>query len=177
MRNDGDVIIDVVIEIPARTRNKYEYDPAARMLRLDRQLPATMAYPADYGFIPETLAEDGDPIDAMVLIDEPAVPGAVVAAAVLGVLRVRDEHGPDPKIICVLAEQAAREALREVSDLSERTRAELEHFFAVYKDLDEGRWADTDGFGPQSEALLEVERGRDRWAERNRSPTAGGGGR
>jgi len=101
--------IEVIVEIPARTRNKFEYDVDAGVLRLDRQLPANMVYPADYGFVPRTLAEDGDPVDTLVLIDEPAVPGAVLRVAALGMLRVRDEHGPDPKVICVLADEAARE--------------------------------------------------------------------
>lgn len=155
--------LDVVIEIPARTRNKYEYDEETGRLRLERQLPANLVYPADYGFVPETLAEDGDPVDVLVLIDEPAVPGAMLRVAPLGLLRVRDEHGVDPKLICVLAEEAEREGLGELSDLSDRKLAELEHFFAVYKDLDSDRWAETDGFGSRAEALAEVAAARERF--------------
>lgn len=158
--------LEVIIEIPARTRNKYEFDEEAGVLRLDRQLPTNMVYPADYGFVPRTLAEDGDPVDVLVLIDEPAVPGAVLRVAPLGVLRVRDEHGPDPKVICVLVEQAAREELAELDDLPTRILAEVEHFFGVYKDLDDERWAETDGFGSKAEALAEIEAGRVRWSER-----------
>jgi inorganic pyrophosphatase len=168
-------LLDVVIEIPARTRNKYEYDEGTKRLRLERQLPANLVYPADYGFVPETLAEDGDPVDVLVLIDEPAVPGALLRVAPLGVLRVRDEHGVDPKVICVLAEEAEREELGELSDLSDRTLAELEHFFAVYKDLDSDRWAETDGFGSRTEALQEIAVGRHRFraaASRTAEPGA-----
>lgn len=171
--SDNGQVLEVIIEIPARTRNKYEYDEQTGILRLDRQLPTNVVYPADYGFVPETLAEDGDPVDVLVLIDEPAVPGALLRVAPLALLRVRDEHGPDPKVICVLAEEAARERLSDVGDLSERTLAEIEHFFAVYKDLDEGRWAETDGFGPRSEALEEIARGRQRWSRRPASTSAG----
>lgn len=167
-------LLDVVIEIPARTRNKYEYDEEAKRLRLERQLPANLVYPADYGFVPETLAEDGDPVDVLVLIDEPAVPGALLRVAPLGVLRVRDEHGVDPKVICVLAEAAEREELGELSDLSDRTLAELEHFFAVYKDLDSDRWAETDGFGSRAEALQEIAAGRERFKTAARRTTAPG---
>jgi inorganic pyrophosphatase len=161
-------VIEVIIEIPARTRNKYEFDEVTGFLRLDRQLPAALVYPADYGFVPGTLAEDGDPVDVLVLIDEPAVPGSVLMVAPLGLLRVRDEKGPDPKVIAVLAEQAHRERLAELSDLSERALAELEHFFVVYKDLEAGRWAETDGFGTRAEALEEIRAGRTRFSARAR---------
>jgi inorganic pyrophosphatase len=157
--------VDVIVEIPARTRNKYEFDEATGLMRLERQLPANLVYPADYGFVPGTLAEDGDPVDVLVLLDEPAVPGAMLRVAPLGVLRVRDEHGTDPKVICVLAEEAEREQLRELSDLSPRTLAELEHFFAVYKDLEDERWAETEGFGTRAEALEEICTGRAKWKE------------
>jgi inorganic pyrophosphatase len=156
-------VIEVMIEIPARTRNKYEFDEGTRLLRLERQLPANLVYPADYGFVPDTLAEDGDPVDVLVLIDEPAVPGSVLRVAPLGLLRVRDEHGPDPKVICVLAEEAEREHVAELSDVSPRRLAELEHFFAVYKDLEAGRWTETDGFGSRAEALAEIESARARF--------------
>ncbi len=156
--------LDVIIEIPAGTRNKYEYDEDMRVLRLDRQLPTNMVYPADYGFVPHTLAEDGDPVDVLVLIDEPAVPGSMLRVRPLGMLLLRDEHGPDPKVICVLADQSEREDLRELEDLSRRTLAEIEHFFDVYKDLEERRWTETGGFAPRAAALEEIERGRARWS-------------
>lgn len=157
--------IDVIIEIPAGTRNKYEYDEKAGRLRLDRQLPADLAYPADYGFVPHTLAEDGDPVDALVIIDEPAVPGSVLRVAPLGLLRMRDEHGPDPKVICMLADTAARKHLAELDDLPAHSLALFEQFFSVYKDRDQKRWAETDGFGSRSEALEEIRSGRSRWAD------------
>ncbi len=168
---EGADLFDVIIEIPAGTRNKYELDLASGLLRLERQLPANMVYPADYGLFPETLAEDGDPVDALVLIDEPAVPGCVVRVQPLGLLRVRDEHGPDPKVICVLAERAERDHLQGLNDLPRRTLDELEHFFAVYKDLDTGRWAATDGFGPREEALAEITAG---WRRAAEARSAGG---
>jgi inorganic pyrophosphatase len=162
-----DDVVDVIIEIPAGTRNKYEFDEATGMLRLDRQLPITMVYPADYGFVPHTLAEDGDPVDVLVLIDEAAVPGSVLRVRPLGMLRVRDEHGPDPKVICILADKAEREGLRELDDLSKHTLAEIEHFFEVYKDLEPRKWTRTDGYAPRSAALEEIAASRVRWSERN----------
>lgn len=161
-------VLEVIVEIPGGSRNKYEFDEATGLMRLDRQLPTTMVYPADYGFVPQTLAEDGDPVDVLVLIDEPAIPGSLLCVMPLGVLRVKDQHGPDPKIICVLADQAEREGLTEVKDLPERTLAEIEHFFNIYKDLDDGQWAKTDGFGPRSEALGEIAASRTRWKRSGR---------
>ncbi|MGH9044596.1 MAG: inorganic diphosphatase [Acidimicrobiales bacterium] len=155
---------DAIVEISAGSRNKYEFDEKSGRLRLDRQLPMNMVYPADYGFVPETLAEDGDPVDVLILIDEPAVPGSVVNVFPLGVLRVRDEHGPDPKVICVLADQASREGLTDIGDLSGRVLAGFEHFFTVYKDLEEQKWAETSGFGPRADALVEISEGRRRWS-------------
>ncbi len=162
----ADEVFDVIIEIPAGTRNKYEYDEERGLLRLDRQLPTNMVYPADYGFVPHTLAEDGDPVDVMVLIDEPAVPGSMLRVRPLGMLLLRDEHGPDPKVVCVLADQAEREGLRELDDLSRRTLAEIEHFFDVYKDLEDKRWTETGGFAPREAALAEIASGHARWSSR-----------
>jgi inorganic pyrophosphatase len=167
----SDDVVEVIIEIPAGTRNKYEFDEATGMLRLDRQLPTNMVYPADYGFVPNTLAEDGDPVDVLVLIDEPAVPGSVLRVRPLGLLRVRDEHGPDPKVVSVLADEAEREGFHELEDLSRRALAEIEHFFEVYKDLETSKWTKTDGFASRSAALEEIAASRARWLEHR-----GGGG-
>ena len=172
--HDSRPVIEVMIEIPARTRNKYEFDEEKGLLRLERQLPANLVYPADYGFVPDTLAEDGDTVDVLVLIDEPAVPGSLLRVAPLGLLRVRDEHGPDPKVICVLAEEAEREHFAELSDVSPRRLAELEHFFAVYKDLEAGRWAETDGFGSRAEAMAEIEAALARFKEVDAPEAAAG---
>lgn len=156
--------VEVVVEIPARTRNKYELDEESGTLRLDRQLPASLAYPADYGFVPGTCAEDGDPLDAVVLLDEPVVPGTVVRAAPLGIIWVEDDKGRDPKLVTVLHQRAVAEHLRELDDLPEWRLAELEHFFAVYKQLEDGKSSRTCGFGGRVEAWRELHAARQRHA-------------
>ncbi len=158
-------LIDVVVEIPSGTRNKYEFDEVTGRLRLERQLPRSMAYPADYGFVPETLAEDGDPLDALVLIDEPVVPGCIVRVKLLGVLWVSDEHGPDPKLITILPEVADDVGWVQLNDLPTRRLEEIDHFFAVYKDLETGRSVETHGYGNRDEAIAVVADGRRRYAE------------
>jgi inorganic pyrophosphatase len=160
--------VDVVIEIPAGTRNKYEVDPATGALWLTRQLPASMVYPADYGFVPQTLAEDGDPLDAVVLIDEPTVPGCHVRVVALGVLWLHDEEGKDPRLITVLEEQARREHLEGIADLPERLLTEIEHFFGVYKDLEDGKASHTGGYGDRQEAAAVLEASRGRFADEGR---------
>lgn len=162
---DADAAVEVVVEIPARTRNKYELDESSGTLRLDRQLPRSLAYPADYGFVPGTCAEDGDPLDAVVLLDESVVPGTVVRAVPLGVVWVEDEHGRDPKLVTVLQERAKSEQLRELEDLPSWHLRELEHFFTVYKQLEHGRSSRSCGFGSRAEAWAEVAAARDRAGE------------
>jgi len=148
-------LLEVVVEIPAGTRNKYELDPATNRLLLKRQLPASVAYPADYGFVPGTLAEDGDPLDALILIDEPVVPGGVVRVRLLGLLRLSDEHGQDPKLITILPETAQAEQWDDIADVPRRRLDEIEHFFSVYKDLEKG-FAETHGYGDRAEAFEAV---------------------
>lgn len=161
-QRDAAAHVEVLIEIPARTRNKYEADPVTGALRLDRQLPLSSAYPADYGFVPGTLSEDGDALDALVLLDEPVAPGVLVDAAPLGVLWVEDEHGRDPKLICVLAQHASSDGLFELDDLPAKRLDELEHFFETYKQLEQGRDAMTCGRGDRAAAWREILGSRER---------------
>ena len=99
----GERLIDVVVEIPRGSRNKYEMDKERGVIRLDRRLFSATFYPADYGYIPDTLGEDGDPLDALVLLDDPTFPGCWVSARPVGVFWMADDKGPDAKIICVPA--------------------------------------------------------------------------
>jgi inorganic pyrophosphatase len=156
--------VEVIVEIPRGTRNKYEYDERAGRIRLERQLPASVTYPVDYGYIPGTLAADGDPLDALVLLDEPAVPGCIVTALPLGVLRVVDKGRADPKILCVLADRREQEVRRDLEDLPAHQLEEIGHFFTVYKDLDEGEEVRVDGFAGAEEAAEEIARARRRHA-------------
>lgn len=157
--------VDVVIEIPRGTRNKYELDPAEGVLRLDRRLPSSLAYPADYGYVPGTLGEDGDPVDALVLLEEPTVPGTIVDAVPLGVVFMEDEHGSDPKLVTVLRERAESERLCDLEDLPFGVLAGLEHFFGVYKQLDAKRSSQTAGFGNRAQAWAELMAARRRATE------------
>lgn len=153
--------IDVVIEIPKGSRNKYEYDHDRGIVRLDRRLLSAMTYPADYGFVPDTLAEDGDPLDALVLLEEPTFPGVWVKARPVGLFRMRDEAGPDAKIICV-PDDPRWENVQEIDDLPETLRAEIEHFFQVYKTLESGKESKTLGYEGKQSAYDEIERARRR---------------
>jgi inorganic pyrophosphatase len=115
---DGD-LVEVMIEIPRGSRNKYEIDKRTGVIRLDRVLYSSVHYPADYGFIPYTLAEDGDPLDILVLVEEPIFPGCHVVARPIGVLRMRDEKGPDDKIIAVPAADPRFAHVTELEHISE----------------------------------------------------------
>ena len=108
---------DVLIEIPRGSRNKYEYDHEQHVIRLDRRLFTAMVYPADYGFIPDTLSEDGDPLDALVLLDDPTFPGCWVASRPIGVFWMEDEKGPDAKILCVPSHDPNYDTVADIGDL------------------------------------------------------------
>jgi inorganic pyrophosphatase len=133
--------IDVVVEIPRGSRNKYEYDHEAKVMRLDRRLLTAMAYPADYGFIPGTLGEDGDPLDALVLVDDPTFPGCWIRARPVGVFWMEDEKGPDAKIICVPAHDAMWRTIDDIEQLPAMLLEEISHFFDVYKVLERKKTA------------------------------------
>ncbi|MHB1502684.1 MAG: inorganic diphosphatase [Acidimicrobiales bacterium] len=160
-------LIDVVVEIPAGSRNKYEYDHEQHLIRLDRRLFSATVYPADYGFIPDTLAEDGDPLDALVLLEDPAFPGCVVRARYLGVFWMEDENGPDAKIISVLHRDPKWDQAAGLDDIPRPLLNEIEHFFAIYKDLEPGKMTRTEGFGDLAEAREEIRASRERYAAAN----------
>lgn len=142
---------DVLIEIPRGSRNKYEYDFAIKRMRFDRMLFSSMMYPADYGFIPQTLALDGDPLDVLVLINEPTFPGCVIEVKPIGVFHMADDKGPDEKIICVPVSDPIWNSLENLSDINQHLLKEIEHFFQVYKDL-ENKQVDVEGWGDVAEA-------------------------
>lgn len=127
--------VDVVIEVPRGSRNKYEFDHDRHVLHLVRRLFSATVYPADYGFVPDTLAEDGDPLDALVLLEEPVFPGCWVSARPIGIFWMEDEKGPDAKIICVPLGDSRWDQVRDLADMPTHMRSELHHFFDVYKAL------------------------------------------
>jgi inorganic pyrophosphatase len=141
-----------VVEIPGGSRNKYEMDHETGFIFLDRMLFTATRYPADYGFIEGTLGQDGDPLDALVFVGEPTFPGCRIAARPLGVFVMRDEKGQDEKILCVPLRDPASSQLKELDDLRSTLLAEIEHFFAVYKDL-EHKKVETHGFRDRQTAL------------------------
>jgi inorganic pyrophosphatase len=151
--------VTVVVEIPKGSRNKYELDPATGVIMLDRMLFTSMQYPADYGFIEGTLAGDGDTLDALVFVGEPTFPGCRIRARPIGLFRMRDAKGPDEKILCVPLRDPTWSHVRDLADLQQNMLNEIEHFFAVYKDLEDEK-VETAGFGDRTEALAVIEQAR-----------------
>jgi inorganic pyrophosphatase len=158
----GIVDFDVVIEIPKGQRNKYEMDHETGRIRLDRMLFTSTRYPADYGFIEDTLAEDGDPLDALVLLDEPTFPGCLIRCRAIGVFQMRDEMGPDNKILCVPATDPRMRRLADVEDIPEYDRLEIKHFFEVYKELEPGKGVGHTGWASRAGAEAEIQAARKR---------------
>lgn len=141
--------VTVMIEIPKGSRNKYEYDKEKRVLRFDRMLFSAVHYPSDYGFIPDTLAQDGDPLDALVLVWEPTFPGCLIEARPVGLFKMWDEKGPDEKILCVPVSDPLWNYIESLADVPPHLLKEIAHFFAIYKDLEEKKtgvegWEDRD---------------------------------
>ncbi|MEU4606520.1 inorganic diphosphatase [Kribbella sp. NPDC023972] len=153
---------DVFIEIPKGTRNKYELDHKTGRLRLDRTLFTATQYPADYGFIEETLGQDGDPLDALVLLPEPTFPGCLIRARAIGMFRMTDEKGPDDKVLCVPAGDPRQEHLRDIHHVPEFDRLEIQHFFEVYKDLEPGKSVEGATWVGRADAEIEISASFDR---------------
>src|SRR5262245_57128693 len=149
-------VIDVVVEIPRGSRNKYEMDKERGVIRLDRRLFSATFYPTDYGYIPDTLGEDGDPLDALVLLDDPTFPGCWVTARPVGVFWMVDDKGPDAKIISVPAGDPRWDHVNEIEDVPDALRAEIEQFFEVYKLLEPGKSSNTRGYEGTVAAWSEI---------------------
>jgi inorganic pyrophosphatase len=159
--------IEVIVEIPRGSRNKYEYDHDRHIIRLDRRLFSATFYPADYGFVPDTLAEDGDPLDALVLLDEPTFPGCLVESRPVGLFRMTDEKGPDAKIIAVACGDPMWEPVRDLEGLPQHLLYEIPHFFEVYKDLEPGKLTEVGGFDGAEAAWDEIGRSVERARSRD----------
>ena len=150
------MIFDVVIEIPAGSRNKYEIDHVTGQIRLDRMLFTSTRYPYDYGFVENTLSLDGDPLDALVMLDEPTFPGCVVSCRVIGMLRMSDEAGGDDKLLCVAAGDVRKDYLTNISDLPSFELEEIKHFFQVYKSLEPNKSVHGGDWVGQAAAEVEI---------------------
>jgi inorganic pyrophosphatase len=153
-----------VVEIPKGSRNKYEWDAELGAIKLDRFVSASVVYPTDYGFVPDTIAPDGDPLDVLLCVSEPTFPGCRVAARVVGVLRMSDEKGSDDHVICVPVGDPGWSEVRDIGDLTAQLRNEVHHFFSVYKDLDENRHAETSGWDDRDAGLHTLAEARARFA-------------
>jgi inorganic pyrophosphatase len=160
--------VEVIIEVPRGSRNKYEFDHDRHVLHLDRRLFSATVYPADYGFIPDTLAEDGDPLDAMVLLEEPVFPGCWVSVRPVGIFWMEDEKGPDAKIICVPLGDPRWDQVRDLDDMPTHLRSEIHHFFDVYKALEPRKFTSTTGFEGREAALGEIAASRARLLHQQR---------
>lgn len=152
MSKEEILTFDVLIEIPKGSRNKYEYDFTLHKIRFDRTLFSSMVYPGDYGFVPETLALDSDPLDVLVLSTEPSYPMVVMEVRPIGVFHMTDEKGPDEKIICVPISDPVWSKRKDIFDLNPHRLKEIEHFFQVYKDLEKKK-VDIGGWGDAEEAV------------------------
>jgi inorganic pyrophosphatase len=157
------MFFDVTIEIPGGSRNKYEIDHETGRIRLDRMLFTSTRYPWDYGFIDNTLGQDGDPLDAMVMLDEPTFPGCVVRCRAIGMFRMTDEAGGDDKLLCVPAQDPRKEHLRDIHHVPEFDRLEIQHFFEVYKDLEPGKSVEGATWEGRVAAEEEIEASRQRF--------------
>ena len=154
---------DVTIEIPKGQRNKYEVDHVTGRVRLDRYLYTPMAYPTDYGFIDDTLGEDGDPLDALVLLPQPVFPGCIVEARPVGMFRMTDEQGGDDKVLCVPAGDPRWDHINDIGDVPGHELDEIKHFFVHYKDLEPGKFVEAADWVGRAEAEAEVKRSVERF--------------
>jgi inorganic pyrophosphatase len=146
--------VTAVIEIPSGSRNKYELDKKSGLLRLDRVLYSAVHYPGDYGFIPRTLAEDHDPCDVLVLLNEPTFPGCQIDARPIGVLKMLDRNELDYKILAVPSQDPFYHEYFDIADIPQHYLKEVEHFFHIYKDL-EGKRVQTVGW-EKSDVAMQV---------------------
>ena len=163
-------IINAVVETPAGSQNKYDYDPVSGLFMLDRPIHTSLRYPCDYGFIPNTLAKDGDPVDVILMINQPTFSGCLVLARVVGVMVMEDEAGMDRKILSVADSDPRASHIKDIQDVPQTFLAELEHFFVHIKDLEQEKWARVDEFRDKAMAILVIKEGI-----RKGSHSSGGG--
>ncbi len=160
--------VTVMIEIPKGSRNKYEYDKVKKVIKFDRMLFSAVHYPSDYGFIPDTLAEDGDPLDALVLVWEPTFPGCMIQAKPVGLFKMWDEKGPDQKILCVPVYDPLWNHIESLSDVPPHFLKEIEHFFSIYKELEKKKTG-VEGWDGLDSAIKIIEQARARHQKHSKS--------
>ena len=153
-----------IVEIPKGSRNKYEYDHEHDTIRLDRFLFSSVVYPTDYGFIPDTLSLDGDPLDVMVLVSEPTFPGCMIEVKPIGLFRMEDDQGVDDKVLAVPLTDPGWNTLETLDEVSDQLKNEIAHFFTVYKQL-ENKKVEVRGWFSREDAVKEIEASRERFTE------------
>jgi inorganic pyrophosphatase len=158
--------IEVVVEVPKGSRNKYEMDHASRVIRLDRDLSAAVRYPTDYGFVRGTLSEDGDPLDALVVLEEPTFPGCHITCRPLGLFQMKDEKGPDLKVLAV----PMWDERTELSQIPVFLLTGIRHFFDVYKDVEPGKFTEVGEWAGREAAEEEIRACMRRYSDRPASP-------
>ncbi|MBI4651141.1 inorganic diphosphatase [Candidatus Desantisbacteria bacterium] len=156
------MVVTVMIEIPKGSRNKYEFDKERKMLKFDRMLFSAVHYPSDYGFIVDTLAQDKDPLDALVLIWEPTFPGCIIEAKPVGLFKMWDEKGPDEKVLCVPIYDPLWNHIKNLSELPPHLLKEIEHFFTIYKELEEKKTG-VEGWEDRESAIRIIKESRERY--------------
>jgi inorganic pyrophosphatase len=153
-----------LVEIPKGSRNKYEWDPELGGIKLDRFLFSSVVYPTDYGFVTDTLGEDGDPLDAMVCVSEPTFSGCLIPVTAIAVFRMTDDKGQDDKILCVPHEDPNWNHMEELEDIPQTLRTEIEHFWSIYKEP-EGKPVEIQGWEDRKVAAEVIEGARRRKAD------------
>lgn len=151
--------VNVVVEIPAYSDPvKYEVDKYSGVLTVDRFMGTSMQYPNNYGYIPQSLAEDGDPVDVMIITPNPLLSGCVITCRPIGILKMIDEAGPDPKLLAVPVSRLTPfyNHVHSYQDIQPDKLAKIKHFFEHYKDLEEGKWVKVEGWGGVDEAKREI---------------------
>jgi inorganic pyrophosphatase len=159
--------VDAIVEVPMGSRNKYEMDPNSGRIRLDRMLFTSTRYPLDYGFIDRTLAEDGEPLDALVWLEEPSFPGCVVTVRPIAVFWMQDEGGPDAKVLTVVARDPRMDRIQDLQDVPAHLTAEIGHFFDIYKELEPGKSTDVRGWQDRAAAERVIRDAQERVAAKS----------
>ncbi|BDD09147.1 inorganic pyrophosphatase [Fulvitalea axinellae] len=146
-----ELTFDVLVEIPKGSRNKYEFDKEKGLIRYDRMIFSSMHYPSDYGYVPDTLALDGDALDALVLLSAPTFPGCLIECRTIGLFKMTDEAGEDNKLICVPVSDPVWNKIHDLDEINPHLKLEIEHFFQVYKDLEKKK-VDVQGWDSKEHA-------------------------
>lgn len=159
-------ILNVVVEIPRGSRNKYEYDEKHNVIMLDRVLHSSLFYPTDYGFVPQTHADDGDHLDILVLISQPTFPGCVLQARPIGIMDMEDEEGKDWKVIAVAHHDPHYKHINDISELNGHMKREIQHFFETYKQLEDGKRTSVLGWDTKEKALAIIQDAHQKYTSR-----------